>query len=379
MSRYRSWVEVNAQALSKNIAQVRNLLGDPTDFCAVVKANAYGHGLMNVAKIAHENGVDSFAVDHIDDALELREAYPDAFILVMGYTMHDRLNEAIENKIHLIAYDVSTLQAMEAAASKLSKTAHAHLKIETGTSRQGILIDDLEGVLRDLSVLPHVEVAGVSTHFANIEDTTDTEYAGKQLKRFNEALEIIRSFDIEPERIHCACSAAIILYPDTHFTMVRAGISMYGIWPSKSTEATARKHAIDCDLTPVLTWKTRIAQVKSLPAGTPIGYGLTERLKRDGRVAILPTGYWDGYDRKLSSKGKVLINGESCKVLGRICMNMTIVDVSHVPNIQPEDTVIILGQDGRHRVTANNIAELTGTIPYEVMSRINPDLPRRIV
>lgn len=379
MPRYRSWVEVNAQALSKNIAQVRNLLDDPTDFCAVVKANAYGHGLMNVAKIAHENGVDSFAVDHIDDALELREAYPDAFILVMGYTMHDRLNEAIENKIHLIAYDVSTLQAMEAAASKLSKTAHAHLKIETGTSRQGILIDNLEGVLRDLSVLPHVEVAGVSTHFANIEDTTDTEYAGKQLKRFNEALEIIRSFDIEPERIHCACSAAIILYPDTHFTMVRAGISMYGIWPSKSTEATARKHAIDCDLTPVLTWKTRIAQVKSLPAGTPIGYGLTERLKRDGRVAILPTGYWDGYDRKLSSKGKVLINGESCKVLGRVCMNMTIVDVSHVPNIQPEDTVIILGQDGRHRVTANNIAELTGTIPYEVVSRINPELPRRIV
>jgi alanine racemase len=379
MQRYRSWVEVDSQALSKNIAQITNLLDEPTDFCAVVKANAYGHGLMKVAKIAHQNGVNSFAVDHIDDALQLREVYPDAFILVMGYTMHNRLSEAIENNIHLITYDVSTLQAMESAASKLSKTAHAHLKIETGTSRQGILIDDLEGVLRDLSVLPHVEVAGVSTHFANIEDTTDTEYAGKQLKRFNEALEIIRSFDIEPERIHCACSAAIILYPDTHFTMVRAGIAMYGIWPSNSTEATARKHTIDCDLTPALTWKTRIAQVKSLPAGTPISYGLTERLKRDGRVAILPTGYWDGYDRKLSSKGKVLINGESCKVLGRVCMNMTIVDVSHVPNIQPEDTVILLGQDGRHRVTANNIAELINTIPYEVVSRINPDLPRRIV
>ncbi|NQV89766.1 MAG: alanine racemase [Parcubacteria group bacterium] len=379
MKSYRTWIEISERALSHNISSLSELLEKNARFCAVVKANAYGHGLLEVAQIAGRCDVNTFAVDQIDDALILRERFPSALILVLGYTMFDRFLEAIQNDIHITLYDKEGVEHAEKVARGLAKTFKIHLKIETGTSRQGVMLDDVADIARTIVRSNAVTVIGASTHFANIEDSGNPQFATLQFSRFQEAVEILSSHGINPELLHCACSAAIILYPETHLNMVRAGISMYGLWSSDLVQTTVRNLSGGCDLQPVLSWKTRIAQIKSLPMGTAVGYGLTEVLKRSGRIAVLPVGYYDGYDRSLSSCGEVLVKGYRCKVIGRVCMNMMMVDVSHVPNIQKEDEVILIGTDGRHRVTADELAQKAGTISYELISRINSQLPRVVI
>jgi alanine racemase len=379
MKSYRTWIEVSERALANNIQSLRALLEEGAKFCAVVKGNAYGHGLKEVASIADRQGVDAFAVDHINDALILRDIYPSAQIIVLGYTMFDRYKEAIQQDIELVLYDKEGINHAQSVGSDLAKPLKIHLKLETGTSRQGVLEADLIDIARLLQRSTHVQVVGCSTHYANIEDTSNPEYAGVQFNRFQEMQQVLRDHDIHPQWIHSACSAAILLYPQTHQTLVRAGISMYGHWSSNVVQTTLRQNNISCDLIPAMTWKTRIAQVKSLAMGTPVSYGLTEVMKRSGRVAVIPVGYWDGYDRALSSVGQVLIHGYRCKVIGRVCMNMMMVDVSEVPNPQKEDEVVLLGVDGRQKITAEELAEHAQTISYEIITRINPSLPRVIV
>ncbi|MEK7452018.1 MAG: alanine racemase [Patescibacteria group bacterium] len=376
---YRTWIELREQALVSNIQTLRSLIGTGAIFCAVLKANAYGHGLKEVARIARRVGVDAFAVDSIEEALILRDLFPTSLLIVLGYTMSERFSDAIHAQIDLTLYDLEGLRELEAIASKSAQQARVHLKIETGTSRQGANMDDVPDLLNILRESPHIQLTGLSTHFANLEDTYNPEYATLQFQRFQAVCELVARFGFSPEYKHCACSAAIILYPDTQGTLVRAGISLYGIWPSSSIEETMKKQSISCKLEPVLTWKTRIAQVKSLPAGTPIGYGLTETLTKRSRIAVLPVGYYDGYDRRLSSKGEVLIGGYRCRVIGRVCMNMMMVDVSAVPNVLKNQEAILLGSDARHHMSADQIATKISTISYEIVSRIHPALPRVIV
>lgn len=379
MKSYRTWIEVNERALTQNISAMMNLLEGEARFCAVVKGNAYGHGLAEVASIADRSGVDSFAVDHVNDALFLRERSPSAQIIVLGFTLFERYREMIQQNIEFVLYDKEGIEHAQSVASDLAKHAMIHLKLETGTSRQGVMPDDLVDIARLLQRSTHVQVVGCSTHYANIEDTSNPEYAGLQFSRFQEMQKVLAEHDIHPHWIHSASSAAILLYPQTHQTLVRAGISMYGHWSSEIVETTLRQNNVSIDLIPAMTWKTRIAQVKSLPMGTPVSYGLTEVMKRSGRIAVLPVGYWDGYDRALSSVGEVLIQGYRCKVIGRVCMNMMMVDVSEVPNPQKEDEVVLLGVAGRQKVTAEQLAAHADTIQYEFLTRINPTLPRVIV
>lgn len=376
---YRTWVEIKEQALASNIQTLRSLTGNGAVFCAIVKANAYGHGLKDVARIARRNGVDAFGVDSIDDALVLRDLFPTSLIIILGYTMSERFHEAIREQIDLTLYDLEGLREAEAVASKSAQPARVHLKIETGTSRQGVSSDDLPDLLNFFRESEHIQLIGVSTHFANIEDTANPEYATLQYQRFSEACELIQTFGLHPEYIHSACSAAVLLYPQTYGTLVRSGIAMYGIWPSVSVEEAIHKQAVSCDLQPVLSWKTRIAQVKSIAGGTPIGYGLTEIVQKRSRIAVLPVGYWDGYDRRLSSRGEVLVAGYRCKVMGRICMNMMMIDVSNVPKVEKNQEVILIGKDARNMITADSLAQKMSTIPYEVLTRINAAIPRVIV
>ncbi|MCX6714865.1 MAG: alanine racemase [Candidatus Uhrbacteria bacterium] len=376
---HRTWVEIKEQALAHNIQTLRSLVQNGAVFCAVVKANAYGHGLKEVARIARRNGVDAFAVDCIEDALILRDLFPTSLILVLGYTMAEDFHDAIREQIDITLYDLEGLREAEAVASKSALQARVHLKIETGTSRQGVSMDDLPDLLNVFRESKYLQLIGVSTHFANIEDTANTEYATLQYQRFTQALELVQTFELEPQYIHCACSAAILLYPQTYGTLVRAGIAMYGIWSSAQVQEAMHKQSVPCELQPVLSWKTRIAQVKSIPGGTPIGYGLTEIVQKRSRIAVLPVGYWDGYDRRLSSRGEVLIAGYKCKVMGRVNMNMIMVDVSSVPNVQKNQEVILIGKDARNMITADSLAQKMGTISYEVLSRINASIPRVVV
>jgi len=376
---HKTWVEIDERALTHNIVALKGLLSDGAKFCAVLKANAYGHGMVEVARIAARCNVDAFAVDNVDEALTLRAMLPSALIIVLGYTLKERYADAINNEIHLTVYDKEQIVALEYAGAEHAKTAFIHLKIETGTARQGVLPDHLYDVLEVVGASSHVALAGVSTHFANIEDTSDTTFANRQFSVFQDVVGAIRNAGYQPEWIHCSNSAATILYPDTHGTLVRVGIAMYGIWPSEVVEQTVRRHNVPLELEPVLSWKTRIAQVKSLPAGTPISYGMTEVLRKHSRVAVLPVGYWDGFDRGLSSVAEVLVSGIRCKVLGRVCMNMAMVDVSQVPQAEPEQEVVLIGRSGRFVVTAEEMAAHAGTINYEVLTRINPLLPRIVL
>ncbi len=376
---YKTWIELDERALTHNIVALKGLLSEGARFCAVLKANAYGHGMIEVARIAARCNVDAFAVDNVDEALSLRAMLPSALILVLGYTLKERYADAINNEIHLTVYEKEQVVALEYAGAEHAKTAFIHLKVETGTARQGVLPEHLYDVLEAVGASSHVALVGVSTHFANIEDTSDTSFANRQFALFQECVGAIQNAGYQPEWIHCSNSAATILYPDTHLTLVRVGIAMYGIWPSDTVEQTVRRYNVLLDLEPALSWKTRVAQVKSLPAGTPISYGLTEVLRKHSRVAVLPVGYWDGFDRGLSSVAEVLVSGIRCKVLGRVCMNMLMVDVSQVPQVEPEQEVVLIGRSGRFVITAEELAERAGTISYEVLTRINPLLPRVVL
>jgi len=374
----KTWVEISKNNLIHNLKTFRSLIGPDVALMSVVKSNAYGHGLIETAKIAQEEA-DWFGVDSVDEALELKKQGIEKPILILGYTLNERLKDVVQNDFSQIVYNEDTIKKLGELSNELNKKINVHFKVETGTSRQGIGEEEIIERLKIVKQYPNLIIQGLSTHYANIEDTTDHTYAMKQLERFKDYIQLLKEQGIDVPIKHTACSAAIILFPETYFDMVRAGISQYGLWSSKETLVSANGKARKIELKPALAWKTRIAQVKELEPGTPVSYGLTEKVSRKTKLAILPIGYWDGYDRHLSGMGNVLINGSRCKILGRICMNMIMVDVTDVDEVKPEDEAVLLGRQGDEEITADELAQKIGTINYEVVTRINPLIKRIIV
>ncbi len=375
----KTWVEIDQQALRSNIAALRSLLSPGVAMSGVVKANAYGHGIDQVVPILLGSGVEIFCVDNIVEALQVRQLAPSVRVIILGYTLQDRLGDVVEHDLDQIVYDPETIAHLQSHAKRLQKIARVHLKVETGTMRQGIWPEQVPEMMALLASAPEVQLVGLSTHYANIEEAESPGFAEYQTNRFDQAYGMVKAAGLDPPLIHMACSAAVILYPQTHGTMVRPGVSTYGFWSSRQTRNVARLLGRFVDLTPVLSWKTVVAQVKEVPMGTSVGYGCTEILRRHSKVAVLPVGYWDGYDRRLSSVGEVIIRGQLCKVLGRVCMNMCMVDVTEVPNVAREDEVVLIGRGGKNRMRADDLADRTGTIHYEVTTRINPLIPRQVV
>lgn len=377
MIQAKTWVEVDPRKLNHNVSEFRKRVGERVKIAGVLKSNAYGHGLELVAKNIKDS-VDFFAVDSVDEALQLKKVGVSKDVLILGYTLKNNLEEVVKNGLHQVVANYETLELLNKIGEKNSKLAKVHLKIETGTSRQGILLSELPKFLDFILNCKAVVLAGVSTHFANIEDTTDHSYALFQLSQYQKALEMIEQRGFKNYIRHTACSAAAVLFQETHFDMVRLGISLYGMWSSTETQVSAKQEGIDINLKPALTWKTKVAHIKTLPAGTCVSYGCTEKLTQETKTAILPIGYWDGFDRELSSIGNVLIKGVRCRVLGRVCMNMVVVDVNQLSEVRLEDEVVLLGSQGDEFVSAEEIARKTGTINYEVTTRINP-LIKRII
>jgi alanine racemase len=375
--RPKTWVEINQDNLMFNVAQFRKRIGERVRFMAVVKSNAYGHGANEVVSLLR-NEVDAFGVDSLDEALEIKDSAGERPIVILGYTLLENLASIVENGFEQVVANFETLEKLAELTKELNTPARVHLKIETGTSRQGIFLDDLNKFLALIKSNEKLVLAGVSTHYANIEDTTDSTFAEAQLKRYTEAVSLIESLGFKNFARHTASSAAAILFPDTYFDLVRVGISLYGLWPSKETIVSSKQKNIDFVLKPVLAWKTRIAQLKTLPAGSFVSYGCTEKVERETKIAVLPIGYRDGFDRGLSSIGQVLIGGKFCKILGRICMNMTIVEMSNVENAKLEDEVVLIGRQGENEITAESLAAKIGSINYEVVTRINSQIKRII-
>lgn len=372
----KTWIEISKKALLQNIEVIRAHVA-PAGIMAVVKADAYGHGIEGVAKTVAAQA-DWFGVDDVDEAVTMRKAGIKKPILLLGYTPLDRLNDCAKHNISFVAYNRETLHALKGLKAKHG-AFQIHIPVETGTMRQGLSGDALTAFVKLAKQIPSVMIQGVHTHFANIEDTTDPSFAMEQLKKYEKAVVQLKKLGITSCMCHTAASAGAILYPQTRFDVVRLGISLYGHWPSKETKVSATHRSSELSLTPALTWKTIVAQVKRAPRGTGISYGLTERVSRDSTIAVLPVGYWDGFPRSLSSVGHVLIRGRRCKVLGRVCMNMMMVDVTDVPRVRVEDEVVIIGRQGKETITAEELAAQAGTIQYEFLTRINSGIERRMV
>lgn len=376
----KTWVEINALSLHSNIASLQALLKSEVNFCAVVKANAYGHDTDTLVRLALIEGVDHFAVDSIDEAIVVRKRAPEATIFILGYTVAERVPEIVQNNFIQTVYDEEIITHIGKEATAQQKKAHINLKIETGTQRQGIDLKKIDSILREIRRFERfLNLAGISSHYATAEEVKTPEFLQKQTDVFCKALQIAKDLGFDPPYQHIACSAAAIAFPETQGTLARYGIALYGLWSSNELHRQNNLSSSAIELKPVLSWRTRIAQIKDVPSGVTIGYGRTYTSDRPIRIAVLPIGYYDGYRRVSSRKGHVLIKGQKCPILGTICMNMMVVDISTLPNTKKGDVVTLLGCDGMHTISAEKLAENMKTINYEVVTQINPKIPRIVV
>jgi alanine racemase len=371
----KTHIEINSAHLLHNLKVFREITKKKLMF--VVKANAYGHGLGEIIEISKDLPyVDRYAVDSVAEALLIKARQRKKPVLVLGWSDPAELTEAIANGFETVIPSLEQLRLVREIAKKLKKKALLHLKIETGTNRLGL---EPEKVIRVLSNFPDplLQLKGMYSHFANIEDTTDPTFAQEQLAIFNSVLAHAPADGILR---HFSSSASSLLFPKTFFDTVRIGISAYGYWPSKQTHALyLEKNKNKVFFKPVLSWVAKVAQIKEIKKGAAIGYGLTYRTYNKVRIIVVPVGYYDGYDRKLSNISQVLVNGVKAPVRGRICMDMFMVDISHIKNVKIGDRVTLLGEENRERINADMLAELAGTINYEILARINPLIPRVIL
>jgi alanine racemase len=360
-----SFIEIDSRRLRENVRFFRGLLGTETKLMAVVKANAYGHGARLVAPaLAAE--VDWFAVDSLEEAEELSRLGIDQPILILGHTEPAAAERVVEGGFRQVLFRRDVAEALSKAARARKKTARVHLKIETGLNRLGVEPGD---VGRLVEGLPGIAVEGVYTHFADVEDPGSRLYQ-RQVEKLREALSAFEG----PLFLHAFPTAGALLHPGESLTIARVGIGLYGIWPSPATRDAAASGGA---LLPVLSWKSRLAQVKTVPAGGSVGYDVTYRAPSERRIGVVPVGYADGFDRRLSNRGRVLVRGKSAPVVGRVAMNMFMADLTGT-GAREGDEVVLIGQQGEDAITAEEIADSIGTIAYEVLARLSPLLPRRL-
>lgn len=368
MHRYRpTWAEINLGNVAHNVKAFRRLIPLPTRLMAVVKAEGYGHGAVEVGRAALAAGADWLAVALVEEGIRLRQAGLAAPILVLGYLPPDAMGAVIQYHLTPGLVDLASLEMLEDEARLQRKKVGVHLKIDTGMGRLGARGSaGLELVARVLKS-SHLELEGVYTHFA-AADTEDKSFTLTQLDKFKSIVETIKKE--KPQIIaHCANSAAGLEIPEAYLDMVRIGISLYGLYPSPEVKPVI-------ELRPVMSLHTNIAFVKEVPEGTPISYGCTYVTPRPSRIATLPLGYADGYMRLLSGKANVLIGGQRVPQVGRICMDYCMVDVTDLPDAGVGEPVVIFGSQGNQNISVDELAELIGTINYEIVCAVSARVPR---
>ena len=365
----RTWTEIDLSNLEHNYRALRAMLPQGCRFLGVVKADAYGHGAVQVARRLETLGAEYLAVACLDEALELRQAGITTPILILGYTPTERAEALLDNGITQTVYDVEMARALSNAAAAAGKTLKIHVKADTGMSRLGWLCggEDQSAAaeaIAQVCALPGLEAEGIYTHFANADG--DEDYTMLQFTRFLDLLEALEGRGITFAIRHCAASAAALKFPCTHLDMVRPGIALYGHYPDPSCEGLDGP-----GLRPVMTLKTRVASVKAVPAGTPVSYGCTHVLDRETKLAALTIGYADGLPRLCSDKLEVLIGGQRAPVVGRICMDMCMADVTGL-DVAPGDEVEVFGE----HLPIEDVAALAGTIQYELLCAVSPRVHR---
>lgn len=373
----RTWIEINRGAIRHNFSVFRGLVPKTCKILGVVKSNAYGHNLLEFAKELERLGVDFLGVDSVVEGLALRKEGIKTPILILGYTLPEMIEVAVVNNLDITvsSFDYFT----EIKKLNFNKIINIHIKVDTGMSRHGFTEKEIKKVLAEIEKINNrLVVVGLYTHFAMAKNPSFPAYTKMQIEKFNIWREAFVKAGLKPI-CHAGATAGTLLYPDAHFNMVRIGISLYGIWPSREAQSFYENKI---KLQTVLSWKTIIAEIKKYPKGTKMGYDCSEILDRDSVVAVLPVGYWHGLPRALSSIGHVLVNGVKCKILGRVCMDIIMIDVTGVKNpkvglpAQTGDEVTIIGRDGGNEITVDSIATLLDGSAYELVTRINPLIKR---
>lgn len=364
----RTWAEIDLGRLAENYHALRALLQPGCRFLGVVKANAYGHGAVPVARKLVELGAEYLGVACLEEGIELREAGIATPILILGVTPAQWADRVVAYDLTQAVATQELAQALSQAAGAQGKRAKIHIKVDTGMSRLGILGHDPAAAAREIAplcVLPHLEAEGIFTHFANADE--DEAYTMLQFTRFLDVLQMLeknygRSFAIR----HCAASAAVLNYPCTHLDMVRPGIVLYGHYPAPGMEHL-------CPLSPVMSLKSRVAAVRRLPGNTPVSYGCTSSFGQEGgRVAVVPIGYADGLHRVLSNEGSIFLAGQPRPIMGRVCMDMCIVGLDEAARVQEGDVAEVFGRQFPIEVSS----DLAGTIQYELLCAVSPRVPR---
>ena len=373
----RTWAEIDLDALARDFQAVREAANPQAKVCCVVKADAYGHGAVRIAREFEELGADWFAVSNLEEALQLRLGGIQKPILVLGYTPPEEAAALSNHHISQCVYSLDYARDLSRTAEEAGVTVNIHVKIDTGMSRLGFYYQDIsrdEATVQEVKAacqLPGLHPEGIFTHFAvSDEGKAGDAFTMQQFGCFKEMIESLLREDIDFEVRHCANSAAVFDYPLSHLDMVRAGIVIYGLYPSEELRHKP-------DLTPVLSLRSVVSHVKTVKPGATISYGRKFTAQKEMKVATVPVGYADGYPRILSAKGaQVLIGGKRCPILGRMCMDQLMADVSALPDVKVGDTVTLIGRDGEEAITADELANLEGSINYEVVCGLSKRVPR---
>lgn len=360
-------VEINLAAIKHNMAQIKKA-APGTHIMAVVKANAYGHGAVEISRAALDAGADMLAVAIPEEGAELRHADITAPILVLGLSLKEQAPLLIKNHLIAAVCDMANAQALAQAAKEQNTVTPVFIKVDTGMGRIGIPQEKVLPFAKNISTLPNLKLKGIFTHLASA-DADDKNYANKQLAIIKKTVDTLRDAHFDLTYISAANSAAIIDLPSGHFNTVRPGIILYGLPPSHEMH-----HSLD--LKPVMEFKTRITYIKKVPAGSSISYGCTYTTPQETYIATIPVGYADGYSRALSNKADVLIGGKRYRVVGRVCMDQIMVDLGPECSAQIGDEVVLFGKQLGAEITATELADLTDTINYEILCDISPRVPR---
>ena len=368
ISKYRTWCEVNLDTIYENFIKYRNFVGKDTKIMAVIKADAYGHGAIPCAEKL-QGVTDYFAVAFADEAIDLRENNITAPILILGYSPKTTAKTIVENDITATVYDVDCAKELSKEAKKQGKTAKIHIKIDTGMSRIGFIWDSPETIkqITEISKLENIETEGIFTHFATA-DEEDCTFTNLQFRRFMSIVNTLEKSGVKFKIKHSCNSAGAMRFPDMHLDMVRIGIGLYGCYPSEFN--------YNLDLAPAMSMKTRVVNVKTVKKGDSVSYGATFTAKEDMKVATISVGYADGYLRTLSDKASVLVNGKYAKILGRICMDLCMIDVSDVNNISVGDEVLLFGTKDDGILPVSQLASISETISYEILCGMAKRVPR---
>ncbi|MEA3325762.1 MAG: alanine racemase [Chloroflexota bacterium] len=361
---YSTWLEIDLGAIKHNVKEIIKMTN--AEVMAVIKANGYGHGVLQVAKAVVQAGATWCGVARMEEALNLRRAGIDAQVMVLGYTPAGLIPDAIKNDIHVAIYDTEMARLYADQARKVSGKLKAHLKVETGMGRLGMPLEQAIKFLAQVHNHDAIHIDGIFTHLARADEPR-VKSAAQQLGKFKLLLDQLRDRDLCPDMVHAANSAAVINFPEAYFDLVRPGIAIYGLDPSQETRLPET-------FKPALTWKAKIISVRGFPPGHGISYGSVYVTSKQERIGVIPVGYGDGYRRETGQQ--VLVRGQLVDVVGRICMDQCMIQLDSVPDAVVGDEVVLLGQQGEHTITANDLATGWGTINYEVICGLADRLPR---